>query len=87
MKKITVDFTGFILDKDKSYYTHNVYRKGDEYILVLYYENEDYCEVKNIHFEDKEIVEDEDICVFDFYDDLVKYDDSLVQGPLEAFKY
>lgn len=87
MKKITVDFTGFILDKDKSYYTHNVYRKENKYILVLYYENEDYCEVKNIHFEDNEIIEDNDICTFDFSDDLVKYDGSLEQGPLQAFKY
>lgn len=87
MKKIIIDFTGFVLDKDKTYYKHGVYNKDGKYILVLFYESEDYCEVKNIHFEDNEIIEDNDICTFDFSDDLVNYDGSLVQGPLEASKY
>ena len=87
MKKKIIDFTGFVLDKNKSFCTHNVYCKDGKYILVIYHENEDYCEVKNIHFEDNDIIEDDNICSFDFYDDLVNYDGTLVQGPLEAEQY
>lgn len=86
MKKITVNFTGFVLDKEKSYHNHGVYSKDGKYILVLFNE-EEYCEVKNIHFEDDEILEDGDICTFDFFGDLVNFDGTLKDGPLEVIKY
>ena len=86
-KEISVDFTGFVLNKSESYYNHVVYNKGDEYIMIKYEDGECYCDIYHIHIDDNEITEDEQICTFEDYYDIVNLFGSIKEGEIQTYNF
>lgn len=63
-KEITVDFTGFVKNKEKTSYNHVVYNKGNDYIVIDYVDDEIYCDIYELKEINGKLKYEKQICSF-----------------------
>ena len=83
--EITVDFTGFVLNKKETSYNHVVYNKGDEYIVIDYVDDEEYCDIYELYMQDGKLKYGNQICSFFDYSELVNADSTLKYGEIQTY--
>lgn len=55
--------------------------------MIKYEDGECYCDVYHVHIEDNEIIEDEQICTFEDYYDIVNLFGSIKEGEIQTYNF